>query len=456
MLARFGGFCYDSRAEGRGGEWMTRDTDEVASFGNFGTKLLFCCVGCFYWITLTPFVDTSVNPALAKPALWSQLLAYMLFLIVVIYAMTPRVRSVIFRPRLLLAIVFGWLFLTAALSVDPLGAIRRVLIALTVCISASAFLMLPKGESQFARLAGGGMILIVGLCYFGVLFLPRLAVHQLTDFLEPQHAGLWKGIYVQKNETGVVMALSCFVGIYLMSAWSRVIGLLLIAASCLFLLKTGAKTSTAMLPGIFLLSIFFERWRWIRIPVVFGGVGLLNLATVGVSTIAPLREIVAATGIDTTYTARADIWRLALDAIAQQPITGYGFGSFWGAESLVNSDMRTLNWAVRAVDAHNAYVDAAMNAGIPGLILMVIWVLATPLKNLAAIDAARNFTPLTRLFLRIWLFSIFLACLESIFLARSGPIWFTMMVAMFGLGYQARYRIIASRKAEPAYGPAYA
>ncbi|UIY28915.1 O-antigen ligase family protein [Neorhizobium galegae] len=340
-------------------------------------------------ITLTPFVDTSLNPALAKPALWSQLLAYVLFLIVVVYAMTPRVRSVIFQPRLLLAFVFGWLFLTAALSVDPLGAVRRVLIALTVCISASAFLMLPKGESQFARLAGGGVMLIVGLCYFGVLFLPRLAVHQLTDFLEPQHAGLWKGIYVQKNETGVVMALSCFVGIYLMSAWSRVIGLLVIAASCLFLLKTGAKTSTAMLPGIFVLSIFFERWRWIRIPVVFGGVGLLNLATVGVSTIAPLREIVAATGIDTTYTARADIWRLALDAIAQQPITGYGFGSFWGAESLVNSDMRTLNWAVRAVDAHNAYVDAAMNAGIPGLILMVIWVLATPLKNLAAIDAAK-------------------------------------------------------------------
>lgn len=94
----------------RGGGWMARDTDEVASSGNFGATLLFCCVGCFYWITLTPFVDTSVNPALAKPALWSQLLAYMLFLIVVVYAMTPRVRSVIFQPRLLLALVFGWLF----------------------------------------------------------------------------------------------------------------------------------------------------------------------------------------------------------------------------------------------------------------------------------------------------------------------------------------------------------
>ena len=102
--------------------------------------------------------------------------------------------------------------------------------------------------------------------------------------------------------------------------------------------------------------------------------------------------------------------------------------------------MRTYNWAVAAVDAHNGYLDSAVTAGIPGLVLMFVWVLVMPLRNLGAIDAARNFTPLTRLFLRIWLFGIYLAALESFFLDRADPIWFTFLIAVFGLHYLGRFQ----------------
>ncbi len=424
--------------------------------GSVWPKLLFLCVACYYWITLTPFVDLSQDPTLAKPAWWTLAVTVVIFLALMAYALRPDLRNVIARPRLLLLLVFGWLLLTAALAPDPANTIKRVAIAFTVCLSASAFLLLPKSEKQFSRLLGTVVFVVLALCYFGILFLPRLTIHQTDDFLQPNYPGLWHGIYVQKNEAGVVMVMFCFIGIYLASAWSRAVGVLIFVASAIFLLKTGSKTSTLMLPMILVLSYVFEHWRRLRALMVFGGVAALNLATVGVVAFPAVKALIASVGIDPTYTARSDIWKLALQTIGQSPIVGYGLQSFWQSASLVHSDRGAFTWATHAVDAHNAYLDAAITAGIPGLVLIIVWVLVTPLRDLRAIDAASNFTPLTRLFLRIWLFGIFLACLESVFLANSGPTWFMLLVAMFGLRFQARYSLVPSLRPEIARAPAFA
>ena len=43
--------------------------------------------------------------------------------------------------------------------------------------------------------------------------------------------------------------------------------------------------------------------------------------------------------------------------------------------------------------------------------------------------------------LRIWLFGIYLSSLESFYLDRDDPIWFTFLLAVFGLHYLARFRM---------------
>ena len=45
--------------------------------------------------------------------------------------------------------------------------------------------------------------------------------------------------------------------------------------------------------------------------------------------------------------------------------------------------------------------------------------------------------------LRIWLFGVYLASFESFFLDRADPIWFTFLIAVFGLHYLARFRTVA-------------
>ncbi len=420
-------------------------------------RLLFMGVFLLYWITLTPFTDLSVDPSTSKPPGWTQGIMVLLTLMMVAFAISQeRVRRLVVQPRLLFATLFFWLLLTSLLSADPGGALKRSIIAIMVTISAAIFLMLPASEEEFARLLGKCVLIVLGLCYFGVIFVPYLAIHQPNDFLEPEHAGLWRGLYVQKNEAGGVMAMFCFFGLYLAKSWSRWIGLAIFAASAIFLLKTGAKTSTALMPVILVLAFIFERFRWSRMLIVFGGVGAINFATVGVTALPAVRDFVTSLGIDATYTARADIWHLALAAIADNPVFGHGFDSFWGTDTLVNSDLGAFTWAVKAVDSHNAYVDAMVNGGLPGLFILILVTLYSPLRSYSIQYDPNNSNDISRLFLRVWLYGVFLACLESVFLARSGPFWFTLSAAMFGLAYQARCSIVRVTESGTVHDRAFA
>ena len=56
-------------------------------------------------------------------------------------------------------------------------------------------------------------------------------------------------------------------------------------------------------------------------------------------------------------------------------------------------------------------------------------------------DLGGNNGPLMMLLLRIWLFGIYLSALESFFLDRADPLWFTFLLAVFGLHYLARFRV---------------
>jgi len=43
--------------------------------------------------------------------------------------------------------------------------------------------------------------------------------------------------------------------------------------------------------------------------------------------------------------------------------------------------------------------------------------------------------------MRLWLFGIYLSSMESFLLDRADPIWFTFLVAVFGLHYISRFRL---------------
>jgi hypothetical protein len=62
------------------------------------------------------------------------------------------------------------------------------------------------------------------------------------------------------------------------------------------------------------------------------------------------------------------------------------------------------------------------------------------LRNFQQAEEGGNDGPLAMALLRIWLFGLYLSAMESFFLDRSDPLWFTFLMAMFGLHYLARFR----------------
>jgi O-antigen ligase len=100
-----------------------------------------------------------------------------------------------------------------------------------------------------------------------------------------------------------------------------------------------------------------------------------------------------------------------------------------------------MEWAATAAHSHNGYLDITLTMGLPGLALLLAVFVIAPLKDFHAADRSGNNGPLAMGLLQIWLFGVYLSSLESFYLDRDDPIWFTFLLAVFGLHYLARFRM---------------
>lgn len=404
--------------------------------------VLFMATFLFFWITTTPFIDLTgaavLDPSAGNSNRLNQIVSIALFAGMFAYGLAHPMRRIILQPRPLLAVLYIWFLFVSAISAYPMFGIKGTVLAVMVTINASIYLLLPASERHFAKMLGIGTLFMLSVAYYGILFKPTLAIHQASELREPMNAGLWRGHFPHKNSAAAAMVIAAFFGLFVMNVWSRLAGLVIVVLSFNFLLHTGGKTSTAMLPAIVLLAWVFERLRYLRIPIVIGGVGLFNLFAVGSAVFKPLSDFVTELGIDATFTNRADIWRFAFTALAEQPITGYGFKAFWQTSELVNSGGSIETWAVAAANGHNSYLDIALTTGFPGLLLTVIWLLVLPLRNIARLAPAVEHSHLTRLYIRVWLYTIFNAGLESLFFEGGNLLWFTFLFSLYGLHLQSR------------------
>ncbi|MET0173953.1 MAG: O-antigen ligase [Agrobacterium vaccinii] len=421
------------------------------SFHDRVRPFVFMAIFLFFWITTNPFVDlvrveaSGTNATGGSNAL-NQFIFLALTLLTLYAALTHPLRSQICQPQLLVIAMFLWFLISSAVSNYPMDGIKRTILAILTCANAGMFLLLPRSEQQFSRLLLFGTAITLGTAYFGVMFLPTLSIHQPTELIEPMNAGFWRGQYSHKNLAAAVMLVTAFFGLYLRSVGWKKSGVAIVILSVVFLIHTGGKSSTAMLPLILILQWIFEKFRWSRWPVAVGGIAAFNLLALGAATSEGFRGLIASLGVDPTFTNRTDIWKIAFDAIAQSPILGYGFQGFWQTADITQSSAGLETWAVKAFNGHNAYVDALLTTGIPGFLLTIALVIFVPLRAVGRLGPTPNSPELSRLFMRVWLYVIYAGCLEVIFFQSGSPICFFMLVSIFGLEMQSRMSLVADRE----------
>lgn len=403
---------------------------------------LFLATFVHIWLTANPFPDLSDASALEPSTnanVTGQTVAIVLTGAMAAFALAHRLRDVTRVVTPILVVIFLWFACSAFFSLHPDLAARRSVLASFVLFNAAMFVLLPEDRVHFARLLAVGALLVLALCYAGVIFAPHLSIHQETDLAEPQLAGNWRGFFGHKNGAGAGMAILIFFGIYIFRSLSGGLGSLIVALASVFLVLTEAKSSMLLLPLALVCSVVFVRLRspaaklivLIGIPVVIG------VLTIGSVQFAVVNALAGELMQDPTFTGRDVIWQFSLDQIALRPIVGYGFQAFWGTSELVNSWSWLASWGHRASDAHNGFLNIAVMTGLVGLVLTLGWVFLRPFIDHLRTPPGRVDPGLNLMFIQIWLFGLYLSGFESELFNNGSSLWFLMAASIFGLRLQA-------------------
>ena len=300
-----------------GGATILLDGENVRTHS---AAVLFLVVFLYCWVSAYPFENLQDPPANAAAV--NQIAGFLLTLGLLAYAAANRLLSMLLRPRALILFLFAWLALTTAMSVDPLVGLRRLFFTGLLCVCASTLPVLPASREQFGRLLKLLVLILLGASYLGVVLMPDRAIHQVHDLYEPRLAGDWRGIFNHKNTAAPAMVVLCFISLYAMRTGRRAAWAAMAVLAIVFLWKAGGKTALGLFPVTLLLAFLVTRRPLLGAAALVATMAVIGTLTIGSALSPGIHEFLAGHGIDATFTARTDIWQIALEAAGRQPLSG--------------------------------------------------------------------------------------------------------------------------------------
>jgi O-antigen ligase len=405
------------------------------------------------WVSLRPYPDlTATDFTDVESGKFASTYITLGMLSIVAVALTASQNLKAFQSLITPAFLLlcCWIAINTLFSHDFSLSFQRLVLTVCVVALAASLLLLPRSQAELALWLSTAALILLALCYLGVLLAPTYSMHTAGDMFEEHLAGDWRGPFGHKNVAAPIMAMLIFVGLYLISTKYLISGIAITGLSAVFLVFSGGKSAMGLCVVTLVLGsvVYALKSPWLRASVCFIPLFTLNALTVGSVFDSRLAEVLKLLPIDSTFTGRTDIWDFAISSLGLRPFLGYGFAAFWGTDSiekLVKSN--ELEWAASASHSHNGYLDTALTMGYPGLALIILIFVYLPLKDFNVAVRSGNAGPLAKLFMRLWLFGIYLSSMESFLLDRADPIWFTFLVAVFGLHYISRFRLMSEASA---------
>jgi exopolysaccharide production protein ExoQ len=280
----------------------------------------------------------------------------------------------IFRRNPLLVAFFAYCAVSVAWSDFPAIAFRRWFKSLGDPLMALILL------SELSPAAAVGTVLkrcayvLVPLSIVFVKYFPQLG--RVYD--DWTGAAVYTGVTTNKNMLGyllLVFGLFFWCTVLTRSGWADkkvrrtelAVSVLLLGMIGYLLRITDSQTSLIALCAASAVAMALGS------PVVrkyFGAVALGSLVIgLGLQLLFDIGGmVIASAGRDTTLTGRTEVWA-AVIAMAQHPLVGAGFQSFWLGDRL------QAMWAkfpvFRPNQAHNGYIEIYLNLGWIGLLILV-------------------------------------------------------------------------------------
>jgi exopolysaccharide production protein ExoQ len=357
----------------------TRWAQEPSSplVGRFAVGVLVLSTGAFFAV-LDPAADGTSNPAV-------------LLLWFAAYALAGAgLLDGVLRRRLLVSVplpLVAFIVLAAASvlwSVAPAVSARRsVALAGTVVVGLLlAQRLRPVDLLDAVRRAM--LIVAVASLLLWLVGDPRA--------IDPVHDSL-RGVLATKNTLGRVMGLGLLAAVTTgFLDRTRVRRCVLSAVPMVAALAlTDSAGGTIIAGAVLALMVAALLWGAAagRLLLLAGAALILGALTFLLPTATP-EDVADLVGRDLTFTGRTDIWEQSLDAAAERPIRGYGYGAFWhedGPDAAARIRAR-LYWPVP--DAHNGLLDVSLEVGLVGAALAALITLALFGRGIGDLRAGRR------------------------------------------------------------------
>jgi exopolysaccharide production protein ExoQ len=241
--------------------------------------------------------------------------------------------------------------------------------------------------------------------------------------------GGYPGYFSGKNYLGEFSAIAFLLALYEMccSGFRRALGIIIVIIATLLLFLANSKTALGLsliVPCIAGLTLIIRKITRLSAAIILLSIPLCYAALSSVSGFNLNRVSYILYG-DSTFTGRTIIWDFASYEIAQRPLLGWGYQSFWLVGSDAPSVVEAPGFVRNMPNAHNGYYDTTLEMGYVGYTFLVIFIIATlhAVGRVADRDPARGWQVLS-----LALFIIIYNYLESLWMRGFEFLWVVFVI----------------------------
>ena len=269
---------------------------------------------------------------------------------------------------LICAALVGLTWASVLWSVAPETTMRRV-VAVGITMLLGLYVAAMFRGPRLLRLLCWTFLSMGLLSLVFVAAIPSLGIH------DDVNAGMWRGIWYEKNQAGMMMFNGAIAALALLVSGGegRRLAVATLIVCVLFMLGTQSKTSLLCLLSGGGLVVGFHVLRKVgpAAAVVLLWLGALALAGIFTAIAASPETFYALLGKDPTLTGRTAIWDAMWLYIEERPALGWGYAAFWKPDTIQADWIRFQNeWPVP--HAHHSWMDLLLQLGWTGVAFMVV------------------------------------------------------------------------------------
>lgn len=261
------------------------------------------------------------------------------------------------------------------LSLVPRDTLLGALMLLPPASAFLASLTLDRDgrrEIVWALVIFAGITLLVGLIQFG-------SNGNTLDFYDTSHRGSFLGFFANRNHQGLLMAIAASLAIaavkdrlrspHLAMAISALLAIVFLIAAIGTLSRAGIGLSLFSIAATYYVCFSLGRIRW---PILIGATVVAG-AVLYFFTLSSTVQNALDRFSNIQENARFDIWEKTSPLIEQYFPWGAGLGSFPSVYPVIErlEDVNPLYYN----RVHNEYLELLIEFGLPGLIVLLLFVL---------------------------------------------------------------------------------